>query len=104
MPKWFKRECPRCHEIKEMHVLSQVCIGCRFVEERNIGKTQKGRAWSATGKAIRAGKLIRLSCEVCGAAEAQAHHDDYSKPLDIRWLCRSHHKLHHSQFGPGLNA
>lgn len=29
----------------------------------------------------------------------QAHHDDYSKPLEVRWLCPSHHKLHHLNVG-----
>jgi hypothetical protein len=24
------------------------------------------------------------------------HHDDYSKPLDVRWFCRRHHLLHHA--------
>ena len=46
--------------------------------------------------AIRDGKMERLSCEVCGA-KAQAHHDDYSKPLDVRWLCFKHHREHHGQ-------
>lgn len=31
-------------------------------------------------------------CEVCGTTPAQRHHDDYSKPLEIRWLCPVHHK------------
>ena len=42
------------------------------------------------------GTLIRLPCEVCGTnKDVQAHHDDYSQPLDIRWLCRKHHREHH---------
>jgi len=36
-------------------------------------------------------------CEVCGATPALRHHDDYSKPLDIRWLCPLHHKAVHRE-------
>ncbi len=42
------------------------------------------------------GTLKRKPCEVCGDVETHAHHADYSKPLDVRWLCAKHHKeLHH---------
>ena len=38
-------------------------------------------------------------CEDCGREgtryEIHAHHDDYSKPYDVRWLCRSCHMEHH---------
>jgi hypothetical protein len=37
----------------------------------------------------------RPPCEVCGALSAEAHHKDYSRPLDVVWLCRKHHmELH----------
>jgi hypothetical protein len=48
-----------------------------------------------TGHAIRDGRLVKQPCEVCGEIEVDAHHDDYSKPLDVRWLCRKHHAEHH---------
>lgn len=32
-----------------------------------------------------------------GFHKVQAHHDDYSKPLEVRWLCVPHHALHHKQ-------
>ena len=40
--------------------------------------------------AVKAGRLPKRPCCVCGE-EAEAHHDDYSKPLEVRWLCRVHH-------------
>ena len=45
---------------------------------------------------IRSGKIKRQPCEVCGTLEnVDAHHDDYSKPQEVRWLCRAHHIAHH---------
>jgi hypothetical protein len=56
---------------------------------------EKRRAQGAVANAIRAGKLVRRPCAVCAADPSEAHHDDYSKPLDVRWLCRRCHKAHH---------
>lgn len=47
------------------------------------------------GNAIRNGALVQQPCEVCGATKVDAHHDDYSQPLNVRWLCRKHHREHH---------
>lgn len=46
---------------------------------------------------IEAGRLVRQPCEVCGETRVHAHHDDYSKPLDVRWLCPTHHYEHHAK-------
>ncbi len=48
-----------------------------------------------TRSAIEAGFLVRKICEKCGAIKTDAHHDDYTKPLEVRWLCRPHHADHH---------
>lgn len=47
-------------------------------------------------RAIASGRLQRQPCEQCGC-RAHAHHDDYAKPLDVRWLCSIHHREHHAQ-------
>lgn len=48
-------------------------------------------------RAIRDGSLHREPCELCGAAKVEAHHDDYARPLDVRWLCVSCHRRHHAK-------
>lgn len=54
--------------------------------------------------AIRCGNLVRKPCEVCGSEKSVGHHDDYAKPLDVRWLCDYHHNQWHKENGEGANA
>lgn len=55
-----------------------------------------------TGNAVRKGLLKKCACEVCGSkARIHAHHDDYSKPLEVRWLCAQHHTEWHLEHGEG---
>lgn len=52
---------------------------------------EKQKARWLLQRAVALGKIKRLVCEVCGANKSQAHHDDYSKPYGVRWLCSTHH-------------
>lgn len=49
-----------------------------------------------TRAAVSRGTLVRQPCEVCGADRVDAHHDDYSRPMNVRWLCPTHHRQHHA--------
>ena len=56
----------------------------------------KFRAHDAVKRAIKRGDLVPLPCCVCGTSEnVHAHHDDYSRLLDVVWLCHVHHKERH---------
>ncbi|TXH16057.1 MAG: hypothetical protein E6R03_06155, partial [Hyphomicrobiaceae bacterium] len=46
---------------------------------------EKVRAWYAVKDAKKAGKLKPQAC-ACGALKAQAHHEDYSRRLDVEWV------------------
>ena len=48
--------------------------------------------------AVRKGLLQRQPCHICGAEKVEAHHTHYSHPLEVVWLCRSHHVQLHRQF------
>jgi hypothetical protein len=52
------------------------------------------KAHIAVKSAIQKGKLIRPNaCSECAkACKPQGHHEDYSKPLEVIWLCVTCHK------------
>jgi hypothetical protein len=62
------------------------------------------QAQSAVTHAVTMGRLVNPGvCEACGdggtmrdgRTNVQGHHDDYNKPLDVRWLCQHcHHDWH----------
>ncbi len=55
---------------------------------------------SYTHVLVARGHLTKGPCEICGVPEVEAHHDDYSKPRLVRWLCVAHHRDHHKQAVP----
>lgn len=59
---------------------------------------EKQQAHSMTNYAIATGKLVPQACASCGFAFAvEAHHEDYSKPLSITWLCKPCHGERHRE-------
>jgi len=69
-------------------------------KQEQVRDKEKIYARKQAQHAIRTGQLTRQPCEVCFTiANIHAHHDDYTKPLDVRWLCETHHNEHHRQEG-----
>lgn len=79
----YERERFKRPERKEQHK--------KYFRKRREIFPSKVKAHYTTTNAIRDGKLVRKPCEVCGEKKVEAHHHDYNKPLDVRWLCRAHH-------------
>ncbi len=61
-------------------------------EQRSVRRLAR----TAVSNAIRDKRLVRQPCEVCNNPKVQAHHIDYSKPLEVRWLCLEHHGNRHT--------
>lgn len=105
--------------INQRRVRDKACVDCR---KDHIKRYKKTENWKRAARehakryaqnpdnikkvkvrpkitsAIVHGKLKRQPCEVCGSEHRiHAHHDDYSKPLDIAWLCAKHHHQRHKE-------
>jgi hypothetical protein len=59
----------------------------RMTEEQR----KKDSCRSYAREYLKRGKLKKEGCAVCGA-DAQMHHPDYDRPLDVVWLCKKHHQ------------
>lgn len=104
------------------------CKECMKAANRDYSKTERGKEVNSRARALYidhnpikkaaklyAQKLIRtkqitkpVACECCKketpARVLQAHHDDYSKPDEVRFLCPDCHKAWHNENGHGLNG
>lgn len=58
---------------------------------RRIRNPEKVRAVAVVNHGIRDGVLARQPCYKCDTSPAEAHHEDYKRPLDLVWACKPHH-------------
>jgi len=58
---------------------------------------EKRLAYGKIRRALKAGIIEKpKTCKRCSETHIHAHHPDYSKPLEVLWLCPMHHKAEHS--------
>jgi ribosomal protein S27AE len=96
-PAWIAQERER-QRIKERARRAAGKQSPSRAEDKNAWRKrnpQKANAQTRVRRAVKSGALKRKPCQICGSASSQAHHDDYSQPLDVRWLCVKHHNEHH---------
>jgi hypothetical protein len=102
-----KKECSKCNKPLEENRYGKCryCLSCHNEHMRltrpkhsQLSPLQKMKAncRSYLNVYIKRGKIIKQPCCICGNPKAEAHHEDYSKPLDVIWYCREHHLKIHS--------
>jgi hypothetical protein len=76
-----------------------------YVHYRETGRLSHRRLlvrhkeWNRLKRAIKRGDVVRASaCEACGRTTTRlcGHHEDYSKPLEVIWLCMRCHRYIHT--------
>jgi len=72
----------------------QYRLSIRLWQARN---REKINVHAKVHRAVKNGSLVRKECcERCGLkCKTEGHHKDYSKPLDVMWLCRKCHAMNH---------
>lgn len=109
MPRWTKyaeknrpkvREARRKAEAKPEARVAKKAYMQKWASENKDKIAANRRKWKEhhdarkeLKEAIKRGEVQRQPCGVCGTSPAEAHHTDYSKPLDVSWLCRLHHSV-----------
>lgn len=79
---------------------ANVIRGRRYKRESKKWREANPEKWAAhikVNNALKRGELTKPNCcEACKRVRPlEGHHDDYSKPLHVRWLCRQCHGAHH---------
>jgi len=74
----------------------------RYIEYQtkwSIDNREKKRAHVAIYDAIKRGDIIKpTKCSKCDKEKRlHAHHEDYTKPLEVKWLCQSCHIAEHKR-------
>lgn len=121
LPGW-SLWCPKCQSDREESEFSwtdkrrsSYCRECQSAIHAAWRKTRNGKASegacavrarerhphkvkarNALYHEIRKGRMVKGACESHGAdcrGRVEAHHDDYARPLDVRWICQHHHRV-----------
>jgi hypothetical protein len=74
-----------------------ICIPCFLWEDITPAEQKRwddyNIAHAMVSSAKASGKLIEQPCEICGSIlDIEAHHEDHSNYMTVRWLCQFHHR------------
>lgn len=66
----------------------------RINREQYLRFPEKAQARQKLNMAVKHGLLKRLPCAYCNSTKGriEAHHEDYTRPLDVIWFCSLHHR------------
>lgn len=96
----YKNEHPEQNKVysQEYYRRNKVNV-LKRTSEYKVLFPEKSKAHQILNDAISLNKLTKdICCEICDSTtrKLNGHHYDYSKPLDVIWLCRKCHLALHS--------
>lgn len=100
----MKKTCNRCHRVlplKEYYKHPATVDGhygaCKKCHASSVKRAYwkhkaKHKAMHSANLAVRNGELLKQPCKMCGNVNVRVYHADYSKPLDVEWVCFPHYR------------
>lgn len=112
-------KCSRCGNARAWSVRRRngattqeaVCRHCNRQSQakhraKHGGAASRNRIWESKNREkalahrkveghLKRGNIAKQPCERCGSTDVEAHHDDYRRALEIKWLCPKHHAERH---------
>lgn len=86
-----RKKLQKVYSLKESFRKKRSIVIKRWV----LNNIHKKKATTILGNAVRDKRITKKNCLICGNLKTHGHHDDYTRPLYIMWLCPLHHKLRH---------
>jgi hypothetical protein len=97
--------CNKCHALREKERRA-LCVKGLIkiknpprgrIKQRDMSDEEKLKANCRSYANVyqRRGKLKKEPCEKCGCLDSHKHHENYSKPLEVRWFCIKCHSFMH---------
>ena len=98
-PEWVEKELGRQREKSRKAREKGASNPVSYSDKKRWANKNKHKrnAHQKVKRAILNGNLFRMPCEICGVKETEAHHEDYSRPLHVTWLCKKHHNERHNE-------
>ncbi len=110
-PKGHGYTCKECHRVyarvraKTPKKIAQVARWHQSEHGKEMARVRRAERYASNKERYKAKEMIerlinkgiirRQPCVQCGKENSQGHHPDYSKPLEVVWLCQLHHSEEH---------
>lgn len=102
--KYLRQFCLAEQRIIEGHK-RRTCLKCKAIYQKEFRKRKplteeqkiKANCRAYAKVYLKRGKIKKKRCLICESENSQMHHEDYSKPLDVIWLCRPCHLAWHKK-------
>jgi hypothetical protein len=91
-----KKDEIRAYERERSKLPHRVELRASAMQKEKANNPERVKARYAVSNAVRDGRLRKMDCAFCGSTNTVAHHHDYSKPLDVTWLCNPCHTRFHA--------